>query len=194
MENIQFPNAVQMHKPESNKAEKLLVKLDELSRSDSGAGSQKLPEVPEETISDDFDLDENVRVGIERDEAVVRGVLELFDISYDDLVRMDGKSIYSRAVKANPAILENVKGAKSPVMEALKIALSFKPYAEFMEKYGDKPEDIKAAIRKEIESEKKQDKPQKTQEASTPFSQINGHGASHKKVRTGDRLEDIFNN
>src|SRR5690606_11491117 len=68
-------------------------------------------------------------------------------------IAMDGESVYSRAVKANPTLLQDVLGSDRPVVAALRVAMGYKPVAEFIGKYGSSPDAIKAAMRAEFEAE-----------------------------------------
>ncbi len=110
-----------------------------------------------ETIADDggipADKMNQIQAQIASDEALVRDVLALTGGDYDALVRMDGESVYSRAVQANPEILKQVMASERPVLAALKVAMGYKPVAEFVGKYGSSPAEIKAAMRAEIEAE-----------------------------------------
>lgn len=106
-----------------------------------------------ETIADDGVIPADKQTQIASDEALVREVLGMVGVDYDALIAMDGKSVYSRAVAANPALVPEVLGAERPVLAALKVAMGFKPVADFVGKYGSNPEDIKAAMRAEFEAE-----------------------------------------
>ena len=106
-----------------------------------------------ETIADDGVIPADKQTQIACDEALVRDVLGLVGVDYDALIKMDGQSVYAKAVEANPDILKNVLGADKPVLAALKVAMGFKPVAEFVGKYGSSPADIKAAMRAEFEAE-----------------------------------------
>lgn len=181
-QNEMFPQA-------QSKAEALMGTLTQLSSGETA------PKHVEETISDDFDLDENTRLNIEQTEDVVRDVLQLFGMNYDDLIRMDDTSIYAQAVRENPAVLQYVKASTNPVLEALKIAVNFKPYAEFMNNYGRDPEAIKKAIREEVMAEvNAQAKPKEKQQemASTPFSNLSGQGVKNTKATEQQTLDQIF--
>ncbi len=130
MQNIaknetQFP----VDKSEQNSLNELTKKLEALGK--LKGSTQHL-----ETITDDFEVDADRMKIIEKSEAEMRELLGLLGVNYDDLIRMDDKSVYARAVKANPNILDYVKNAENPVLAAVKVSLQFKPYAEFMEKYG----------------------------------------------------------
>ncbi len=90
-----------------------------------------------------------------RDEGVVRAALQLVGVDYDALIRMDAASPFSLAVKANPGLMDEVMASPSPVIEALKVALSYKPQAEFAAKYGNDPQAIRDSIRAEVMAEMK---------------------------------------
>lgn len=145
-----------------------------------------------ETITDDGRIPADRKAQIVRDEDMVRQVLALFGIDYDSLIRMDGKdgedSVYARAVQANPQLLQDVLGSGNPVIAALKVAVGFKPVAEFTAKYGSSPEAIKAAMRAEFEAENKP-KPKKAAaaEASPVFSR---HGGGFSPAADGEAAKD----
>jgi hypothetical protein len=107
-----------------------------------------------ETITDDGKVNEAKRVAIARDEALAREVLALVGVEYDALIAMDGKTPYSLAVQANPQLTSDVLQAEQPVVAALKVALGYKPYAEFVGKYGKEPGEIRERIRAEMAAEK----------------------------------------
>jgi len=106
-----------------------------------------------ETISDDYDLSAEVQQKILDTEGLLREALALFGIDYNALVRMDAQSAYAQAIQASPEVARRVAEASNPVLEALKVAVYFQPYAEFQSKYGQTPEEIKANLRKEFEQE-----------------------------------------
>jgi hypothetical protein len=106
-----------------------------------------------ETISDDYDLSPEVQQKIIDTESLLREALALFGIDYNALVRMDSSSVYAQAIQASPEVARRVAESDNPVMEALKIAAYFKPYAEFQNRYGRTPDEIKASLRREFEEE-----------------------------------------
>ncbi len=106
-----------------------------------------------ETIADDGSIPADRQTRIAEDEALVRAALGIMGVDYDALIKMDGESVYSQVVKANPEILRQVLEAERPVLAALQVAMGYKPVAEFVGKYGSTPEDIKAAMRAEFEAE-----------------------------------------
>lgn len=112
-----------------------------------------------QTISDDSPLPPDKVAAVKRDEELVRGALALFGIAYDDLIAMRDAAgqptAYAQAVQANPALLSEVPDNPQPVLAALRIALGFKPYAEFAQRYGQTPDAVKEAIRAEMASEMK---------------------------------------
>lgn len=121
-------------------------------------GKDKLPmenPAPEqkETLGDDYqDISPELLAKINKEEPVVRATLALVGVDYDALIRMDGVSAYSKAIQANPQVLKRVAVAQSPVLEALRIALKFKPIAEFTEKYGKTPEEMHKNITAEAQA------------------------------------------
>lgn len=146
-----------------------------------------------ETIADDGVIPADRQARLTRDEALVRDALGLFGVDYDALIKMDGASVYSRAVQANPALAGEVLKAESPVLEALKIAVQFKPVAEFTGKYGSTPEDIKAAMRAEIEAEMAaKDGEAKPKAAGPVFSGRAASGGAAAKPAKGNTLSDVF--
>lgn len=141
-----------------------------------------------ETIADDGVIPADRQTQIAGDEALVREALGLVGVSYDQLIRMDGESIYAKAVEANSDILKGVLGAERPVLAALKVAVGYKPVAEFIGKYGSQPEDIKAAMRAEIEGEMSA----KEGKAVGPvFSGVQGSARSQAQPKKG-KLADVF--
>lgn len=178
MQNIaknetQFP----VDKSEQNSLNELTKKLEALGK--LKGSTQHL-----ETITDDFEVDADRMKIIEKSEAEMRELLGLLGVNYDDLIRMDDKSVYARAVKANPNILDYVKNAENPVLAAVKVSLQFKPYAEFMEKYGQEPSEIFKNIKHEIEGKKKQ--PHKTMPAVEEIIE----GASFSEMPTAHKAKN----
>ncbi|TKW61620.1 MAG: hypothetical protein DI628_03060 [Blastochloris viridis] len=106
-----------------------------------------------ETIADDGHIPADRQTRIAEDEALVRAVLALVGMDYDQLISMDGESVYAQVTRANPEILQQVLNAERPVLAALQVAMGYKLVAEFVGKYGSTPEDIKAAMRAEFEAE-----------------------------------------
>lgn len=146
-----------------------------------------------ETIADDGGIPADKQAQIARDEGLVRQVLGLFGINYDALIKMDGQSVYSCAVKANPALAQQVGQAENPILEALKVAVQYKPVADFTGKYGTTPEAIKAAVRAEIEAEmqgKDADVKRPVAEVGPVFSG-RPSGAVGKPAK-GNKLSDVF--
>ena len=174
--------------------------LKQLSEKLQGMSSSPfVAEEKEETISDDFDMEPALMEKIKASENEMRDLLKSMGQDYDALIKMDGKSVYARAVAANPAILDFVKSSANPVLEAVKIAMGFKPYADFMEKYGSEPSEIIENVRKEIDGENMKEKKQKISGKSDYEQALNRPSFSHAtksikeeksdKVKT---LEDIF--
>jgi nitrogenase molybdenum-iron protein alpha/beta subunit len=191
-ENLQNEKLFPVDKNEQDSLKQLAEKLDKMN------AKNKTPQASE-TIGDDFDVDVNKLKMIEKSEAEMRILLKLMDMDYDALIRMDGKSIYSRAVNSNSAVLEHVKNAENPVLEAVKISLQFKPYAEFMEKYGQEPTEIFKNIKQELEGQvseqKKTEKPFiQEQIEGAPFSGISNLKAEEAKQSEMPSLNEIFKN
>lgn len=173
IDEAQFP----VDKNEQNSMKELSEKLQAMQVQKKGATAT-------ETITDDFDVDAERMKKIEQSEAEMRELLSLVNLNYDDLIRMDDKSVYARAVKVNPAILEYVKNAENPVLAAVKISLQFKPYAEFMEKYGQEPSEIFQNIKQEIEDQKAQP------EKAMPSVEEVIEGASFSQMPSTKKVED----
>lgn len=106
-----------------------------------------------ETISDDYNLSVEAQQKIIDTESLLREALALFGIDYNALVRMDEASAYAQAIQASPEVARRVAESSNPVLEALKIAVYFKPYADFQSRYGQTPDEIKANLRQEFEQE-----------------------------------------
>ena len=133
-------------------------KLEEIKKRLAALQGKPQPEASDkvgggETIADDGVIPADRQTRIAEDEALVRGALALVGADYDALIKMDGESVYSKAVKADPAILKQVLEAERPVLAALQMAMGYKPVAEFVGKYGSSPEEIRAAMRAEFEAE-----------------------------------------
>ncbi|MBI1362706.1 MAG: hypothetical protein GC134_01875 [Proteobacteria bacterium] len=90
---------------------------------------------------------------LQKIEASVRGALALFGIDYDAYINYAPTAAYGMALASNPALVERIGRSEMPLVEALRIALAYAPYAEFAAKYGNNPDDIRNAIRKEVEQE-----------------------------------------
>lgn len=143
-----------------------------------------------ETIADDGVIPADRKAQIASDEALVREVLGMVGADYDALIAMDGASVYARAVQANPEVLKGVLGAERPVVAALKVAMGYKPVADFVGKYGVKPEDIKAAMRAEFEAEMAA-KEAGGKVAGPVFSGTQGAARTPTAARKG-KLADVF--
>jgi hypothetical protein len=130
-----------------------------------------------------------------RDEELVRQVLALFGIDYDGFIAMDGKSCYCQAMSANPQLAQQVALADWPILEALKAALEYQPYAEFTSKYGRTPEEIKQNLQAEMQAAKA---PEVVVEAvpresiGPVFSRYAGSAGSQLAPRKKDDLASLF--
>lgn len=131
------------------------------------------------TLTDDAPLPADKRAAIAKEEALVRGALQVVGIDYDALIAQEGQegkgSAYAQAVAANPSVLKQVMEAESPVLAALNVAMGYKPYAEFTAKYGADPAAIKAAIKAEALAEAQAEgslegTPPATKSTELPFS------------------------
>lgn len=132
------------------KLEKILGQLRDLAKLQDAA---KPADAGTQSVANDGPLSAAKMQAVVADEALVRPVLALLGVDYDALVAMDGKSAYSQAVGANPALLEQVLGADRPVLAALQVAFRFKPYADFAATYGSDPAQIKDKLRQEVLAE-----------------------------------------
>ncbi|MFZ2587742.1 MAG: hypothetical protein WAZ18_06475, partial [Alphaproteobacteria bacterium] len=148
-----------------------------------------------ETLADDGPLAAGARDALGRDEALVREVLRLVDVDYDALIAMDGKSPYSLAVAANPAVVDDILKDASPVVAAMKVALGYKPVAEFTQKYGSAPDEVKAKIKAEVLAEMQgapaDAVPVVKRGVGPLFSGKTGRGGVEKAVGKGD-LASLF--
>lgn len=177
------------------KLEKILQQLTELAERQKATAGGK----PLETVADDASLsaDRQALIGVQ--EAIVRPVLALFGIDYGSLIAMDGKSLYSQAVQARPEMLQAMLASDMPVLEALKVAVAYKPYAEFGQKYGRTPEEIKAKIRAEALAEAGVAAPDVATAGAAAeelplgavFAKVSGQRAELPK-RRGAGLADVF--
>lgn len=143
-----------------------------------------------ETIADDGVIPADRQTQIASDEALVREVLGMMGADYDALIQMDGESVYARAVKANPTLLQDVLGSERPVLAALRVAMGYKPVAEFIGKYGHSPEDIKAAMRAEFEAEMAAKEDGKV--AKGPLFSSSQPTAKAPSVPRKGKLADVF--
>ena len=172
--------------------EKLELPVDKAEREQREKALKAKSGEVSETISDDSPLDENQRQKILATEVIVRKTLAVFGLDYDQLIAMDNNSLYAQAVQTNPAILDAVLGAEDPVIEAVKIAVGFKPVAEFKAKYGDNPESIKEAMRSEILAEMKENKNMPAKEVPGSFGAEGTRDL--QKTTTSSSLQEIFKN
>jgi hypothetical protein len=143
-----------------------------------------------ETIADDGVIPADRQTRIAEDEALVRAALGVVGVDYDALIKMDGESVYSQVVRANPDVLQQVLQAERPVLAALQVAMGYKPVAEFVGKYGSTPEDIKAAMRAEFEAEVA-DKEVGRKVSGPVFSVTRAQAKAAEKVKAG-QLTDVF--
>lgn len=144
-----------------------------------------------ETIADDGVIPADRQTQIASDEVLVREVLGMFGTDYDALIKMDGESVYARAVQANPAILKEVLGSERPVLSALKVAMGYKPMAEFVGKYGSSPAEIKAAMRAEFDAEMAAKEAGVAKVAGPVFSGAQGGVRPAAAIKRG-KLADVF--
>jgi hypothetical protein len=134
-------------------------------------------------------------------EDAVRAALALFGVDYDSYITYTPDSAYAMALAANPALVEHITSSPMPVVEALKVALAYQPYAEFARKYGTSPEAIREAIRQELEAERAEQAPKEVPEQDTAphsrtpvFSAVAGAAAPKAAGSdTKNRLDSLFN-
>ena len=186
IKNLKEESIFPVDKNDVESEKQLSAKLSKISKDQHANEAEN---VEPQTLGDDFDLlPEQLNV-IEQTEKEMRELLAHFDVSYDRLIAMDGQSVYSRAVAANPAILTAVKEATNPVYAAVKIALQFKPYADFMEKYGSEPNEILSNIK---QAEKAEFSPRESGVNSPSFSSTKMAKKMEEKVSKTPSLDDIF--
>lgn len=180
-----------------------------LSKLDKQKEVEKIPkEVMEEsktqkktnqqTVSDDFDANKEKENEIYLQEEIIRRALSMFDISYDDLIRMDGKSAYCRAVEFYPHLLEDVRKSDCPPLYALAISKSMKPFLEFTEKYGESLDQIKHNLKEELKKEMKDSSKTMQKESenvanpkqASIFSDIGSAIKENKKMKTNQTDDD----
>lgn len=194
--------------PKAGKLEKILEQLRVLATKRSKASAnvtggelaQAAAGKPRETLTDDGPLSADQRAWMVRDEGMVREVLGMVGVDYDALIKMDGNTPYSRAVKANPQLVADVAGSDMPVVQALKIAMGFKPYAEFMDAYGTDPKEIREKIKAEVLAEGRKADPLaeanrakvRNRKGVPLFSGDVGSRPPVERAREGRGLADIF--
>lgn len=148
-----------------------------------------------ETLADDGEIAAGARDALARDEALVREVLGMVGVDYDALIVMDGQSPYAQAVAANPTLVQDILTDERPVLAALKAAFAFKPVAEFTGKYGSRPDEIRANIRKEVMAEMQGDASEAAPVAKGPkgplfSSRYGGQGSAKTDAKTD--LQSLF--
>lgn len=149
------------------------------------------------TVSNDGPLPADKKTQVERDEALVRAVLALFNIDYAALITSETgpngeQSPYAQAVASNPRLLKDVLAADNPVLAALQVAVGFKPYADFTQKYGSTPEAIKAAITQEAMGTAKQGEEAASKRYGPVFSGTYGTAASTAAPAKKNDLKSVF--
>ena len=183
--------------------EKVTNKLEEIAQNNLPEGMhdqvQNSKTVDNQTLADDFDLTAEQAELIQTTEGIVRELFTIMGGNYDALIAMDGKSPYSRLVDENPLLSNQVKDAKNPVLEAVRLAVGFKPYQEFMDKYGSTPDAIKDAMRKEIEEEfsKESSASEKKKLAEKKlkmpvFSSYGNVSSEHSSGKKNGEFSDVF--
>lgn len=197
---------------QSEKVKVILAKLERLKEVDSLP--KKLHEeianqnkAQQQTVSDDFDANKAKEQQIYLYEEIIRRALSMFDVSYDDLIRMDGKSAYCQAVQIYPHLLEEVRNADCPPLYALAISKSMQPYLEFTAKYGTSIEQIKQNLKEELKKENQEAAKSKVAEIdenteepkqASIFADINSAVTKNNKTKKTsakeDSLADLFAN
>ena len=181
-----------MQHPQQN-TEKARALMDAL---DSAA--QPVPAAPtDDTTATEKAIDMAMIASVE---ASVRAALALFDIDYDSYINYDPTAPYGIALSSNPALVEQITQADMPVVAALEVAIAYQPHAEFVQKYGRNPEEVRAAIRKELEEEmaqKKATQPEHPKKPDSRMSPFSGYvGAAAPKAASSDTksgLDALFN-
>ena len=152
-----------------------------------------------QTVSDDFDVNKVKEQQILHYEDIIRKTLSLFDIKYDELIKMDGKSAYNKAVQLYPHLLDEVKKSDCPPLTALHIAKSMQPYLEFTQKYGSSVEQIKQSLKDELNNEMQNKKKQKQIIKQTPakpvqqasvFSDIGNAITQNSSIKPEKQVDD----
>lgn len=160
--------------PLNEKLHQIRTQLESLNKPQASGAQQVGGEGA--TLSDDAPLPADKRAAIAREEMLVRGALKAVGVDYESLISteaQEGKaSPYALAVQANPKVLEDVLKAEFPTLKALEVAIGFKPYAEFVGKYGAEPAAIKAAIL--AEAKQTQEPPEAAAPKGLPFSSGRG--------------------
>ena len=119
-------------------------------------GAQGTPYTARQTLADDVPLSPLKQQQIAAQEELVRAALALFEIDYDALIKHEPGAPYAEAVAANPQLLKEVAASETPVLAALQAAVAFKPVAEFQQKYGNTPDEVRAKVRAEVLQEIKE--------------------------------------
>jgi hypothetical protein len=184
---------------EASKLEKLLTQVKMLAERTKKMPAEKpLPvgglaeaKAAQETITDDSKIADQLRAQVLRDESVVRAALQVVGVDYDSLIATEGDTPYAQAVKARPEVAAEVLKAEMPVVAALKVAVGFKPYAEFTAKYGSEPEGIKEKIRQEALNEEKRE-PAIKQPVAPLFASRGGGRVPQASSASKHGLKDVF--
>lgn len=173
---------------QSEKIKDILAKFENINEEKNlfikgNQDSKVINTIDKQTISDDFKIEGAKEKQILHYEEIIRKTLEMFDLNYDDLIRMDGKSAYCKAVEFYPHLIDEVKSSKCPPLTALHIAKSMKPYIEFTQKYGSSLKDIKQNLKNEINNEK----------SSKISEAVNINKSNTKPVEQASMFSDISN-
>ena len=199
-------------KSQSAKIKDILAKLDKIDEKKNLFKTSKVKqsevkmEDEKQTVSDDFKVETEKQQQILHYEEIIRTTLAMFNLSYDDLIRMDGKSAYCKAVEFYPHLIDEVKKSNCPPLTALHIAKSMQPYIEFTQKYGSSLEEIKQSLKTEINQEAKtqkvnkkpivNQKPAKPVQQTSVFSDIGNAVTQNEgvkpQVKSDDNLASFF--
>jgi hypothetical protein len=199
-------------KSQSAKIKDILSKLDKIDEKKNLFKTSKVKqsevkiEDEKQTVSDDFKVEKAKQQQILYYEEIIRTTLAMFNLSYDDLIRMDGKSAYCKAVEFYPHLIDEVKKSNCPPLTALHIAKSMQPYIEFTQKYGSSLEEIKQSLKTEINQEAKtqkvnnkpivNQKPAKPVQQTSVFSDIGNAVTQNEgvkpQVKSDDNLASFF--
>lgn len=193
---------------QSAKVQEILKKLDEITAANKQTEQSNTQPVDakeqtqQQTVSDDFMTNKQQDEAIQGQESIIRQVLALFNVNYDDLIRLDGKSAYCQAVQFYPFLIDEVKKAPCPPLRALQIAKAMEPYIAFTNKYGTTMEQIRDSLKQEVKQENSAKTSVKAEVAkpvvqSAMFSDLESavmqNNKQSNKVAQDDSLATMFN-
>jgi len=194
-------------KSQSAKVQDILMQLDKLDekkklfiKDNQKQVDIKNQDESQQTVSDDFDVENAKQQQILHYEDIIRKSLAMFNLNYDDLIRMDGKSAYCKAVQIYPHLLDEVKKSECPPLTALHIAKSMQPYLDFTTKYGSSIEQIKQSLKDEISNEATEstktrasvidESPAKPVQQASVFSDIGNAITQNTAIKQSEKADD----